>query len=385
MQKDILIITNYFPPEKGAAANRIFAMAKAYKQHGYKVSVVCPMPNYPYGKIFKNYNDKLEFKGIKIRRLWLYANNSKNKFLRLFSMLSFGLNLFLFLLFKSTPNKVIVQCSPLFVGFFAVLISKLKCKTIILNVSDLWPLAGFQMGILNKGYYYKLLERIESFNYKSADLVLGQSEEILTHIKTTLPEKNLFLYRNLPDFKTPKPIQKRSSKDIKIVYAGLLGVAQGVAKICQNIELPKNVFFDIYGDGPEAETINTVCKNNKQINLQGLVDRDKLHNVLMLYDYTLIPLTNRIYGSVPSKIFEYSKLGLPIIFFSEGEGNMLVQQYKLGFTLNDKDYKGLNTLLADLAKGRKSNLGHSNIAETAAEVFDFEAQFLKLLKITKTL
>ena len=58
MQKDILIITNYFPPEKGAAANRIFDMAKAYKNNGYEVLVVCPLPNYPKGKIFKAYKKK---------------------------------------------------------------------------------------------------------------------------------------------------------------------------------------------------------------------------------------------------------------------------------------------------------------------------------------
>ena len=119
-------------------------------------------------------------------------------------------------LFKKTPKKVIIQCSPLFVGFFAVLISKLKHKTIILNVSDLWPLAGLQMGILKKGFYYSLLERIERFNYKSARLILGQSEEILKHIKFILPKKNLCLYRNLPNFEVPKNFQAKNINEISL-------------------------------------------------------------------------------------------------------------------------------------------------------------------------
>ena len=389
MQKEILIITNYFPPEKGAAANRIFDMAKAYKSNDYEVLVVCPLPNYPKGSIFKGYKNKLvlseNIEGIEIKRLWLYASNSKKKFLRLISMISFGLNLFVYLLFKKTPKKVIIQCSPLFVGYFGVLISKLKRKTIILNVSDLWPLAGLQMGILKKGFYYNLLERIEYFNYRSARLILGQSEEILEHVKSIMPKKNLFLYRNLPNFIVPKKTQSKNIKEIKIVYAGLLGVAQGVANICEQITFPDNVTFDIYGDGPETKRIIALSNGNPQINYHGLIDRNELHNALINYDFTLIPLSNRIYGSVPSKIFEYSRLGLPIIFLSEGEGSDLVDKYRLGYTFKDNDFKSLNDLISDLANKNKKPLISSEIQKTAMKVFDFNIQFNKLLEKTNSI
>ena len=390
MQKEILIITNYFPPEKGAASNRIFDMANAYKNNDYKVLVVCPLPNYPKGKIFKAYKNKYvlteNIEGLEIKRLWLFASNSKNKFLRLLSMLSFGLNLFVYLLFKKTPKKVIIQCSPLFVGFFGVVISKLKRKIIILNVSDLWPLAGLQMGILKKGFYYNILERVERFNYKSARLILGQSKEILNHIKLIFPEKSFYLYRNLPNFKAPKNIQTKNLNEIKIVYAGLLGVAQGVANICENIKLPKNVIFDIYGDGPEVERIIEQSNENSQLNYHGLVNRDKLHKVLVHYNFTLIPLTNRIYGSVPSKIFEYSRLGLPIIFLSEGEGSELVDKYRLGYTLKDNDINGLNNLISNLANQTQTPLISSvEIRKNAIEAFDFNTQFKKLLETMNSL
>ena len=51
----ILIISNYFPPEIGAASNRIFLMAKSLKSELIDVEVACPFPNYPTGKIFPNY------------------------------------------------------------------------------------------------------------------------------------------------------------------------------------------------------------------------------------------------------------------------------------------------------------------------------------------
>jgi len=378
-KKEILIISNYFPPESGAAPNRIYTLATSLNKNNYKVTVVCPLPNYPFGKIFDThkgirYNKTIE-NNLTVYRLWLFASNSKNKFIRLFSMLSFAIHLFLFLLFKKTPEKVIIQCSPLFVGFFGVLVSKLKRKKIILNVSDLWPLAGFEMGLLNKGLYYSVLEKIELFNYTNSDLLLGQSQEILAHFKKKTSNKELFLYRNFPDFEIKKLQENTNTTPLKIVYAGLLGIAQGVLNICKKLNLPDNVEFHIYGNGPETTQITEYIKNKKNIIYHGSVERSVLHQELNTYDLTLIPLIKRIYGSVPSKIFEYARLGIPILYFSDGEGNDLVKKHQLGLTINSLDYNGLNNVITDLSDHKIILPKKEDILKTAAIEFNLEKQF----------
>ena len=220
--KDILIITSYFPPEIGAASNRIFHLAEGLEKRGFKVQVITPLPNYPTGKIFEAYKGKFKestFKNnITIHRLWIYASNSKNKLLRLFAMLSYGFSLVWFFLWNRIPKTVIVQSPPLLVAFTSMFFLRSKKRKLILNVSDLWPIAGLELGALKKNYSYKLLEKIEHFNYKKANLVLGQSQEILEHITKLFPEKETFLYRNYPNFEAPqlKPIQSSSNK-IKLV------------------------------------------------------------------------------------------------------------------------------------------------------------------------
>ena len=124
---------------------------------------------------------------------------------------------------------------------------------------------------------------------------------------------------------------------------------------------------------------------NTQIEYYGLINRDELHSKLIHYDFTLIPLTNRIYGSVPSKIFEYSRLGLPIIYLSEGEGSNLVNKYRLGYTIRDNDFKRLNSLISDLANQKKTLFKNSEIQQTSKGVFDFNNQFKKLLENTNSL
>ena len=51
-----------------------------------------------------------------------------------------------------------------------------------------------------------------------------------------------------------------------------------------------------------------------------MMERSELHKTLKRFDIAIVPLTTRIYGSVPSKIFEYGSLGFPILYFGGGEG-----------------------------------------------------------------
>jgi glycosyltransferase involved in cell wall biosynthesis len=376
MSKEILLISNYFPPEKGAASNRMYSVAEGLGNAGFKVKVVCPLPNYPTGKVFKEYSGRISSTEDatfgKIKRLWTWPSNSANKFVRLLSMVSFSLSLILFFIFSKTPKKVFIQYSPVFVGFTAVCLGRLFAKKIILNVSDLWPLAGLEMGILKKGTYYSLLQKMEKFCYKNAELIVGQSEEILQHISNYV-KKPTFLYRNVPNFGIPKIQETRSSNDIKIVYAGLLGVAQGIYGICQRISFPKNVNLHIYGAGPDMEKILKLKKEN--ISFYGELGRDELHRELQNYDIAFIPLIKRIYGSVPSKIFEYTRLGLPVLYAAGGEGGEIVKKESLGWVVPVNDLKALQDFINTVSVTDLKLFPKEDVQRNSVSAFNFHKQF----------
>ena len=382
--KKLMIITSYFPPEIGAASNRIFHLAEGLK-NDYNVSVVTPLPNYPTGNIFKDYKGKFSLKseenGISINRLWIYASVSKNKFLRLFAMLSYSFSLIWFFIWHKIPDKVIVQSPPLLVSFTCMFFLRSKKRKLILNVSDLWPSAGLELGALKEGFAYNTLKRLEAFNYKKADLILGQSNEILSHIKTITTKPELFLYRNFPEIEFPKLVANTLPEGkIKMVYAGLLGVAQGIYKLCKELDY-NGIELHIYGSGAEEEAIKNLIDSKKDLPLyfHGRVTRDELHRVLLDYDITIIPLLNRIYGSVPSKIFEYAKLGLPMLYFGGGEGEAVIKDNKLGWVAKESDYTDLNMVLSTI-KPEDLNLAlKTTIQDTARVEFDFKKQ-LEVLK-----
>ncbi len=388
--EDILIVSNYYPPEQGAAANRIEQLALKLQQNNYKVTVVCPLGNYPKGTLFPEYKGKFSVTemrdNITVKRLWIYPSVSKNLVVRIVSVLSFSLGLFFYLLFKKTPKKVVVQSPPLLLSFISVLVLSVKNKKIILNISDLWPMAALELGALKKGSFsHKCSLFLERFIYKKANLILGQSHEIITHIHSYFPEKKCFLYRNFPDHSVEEMTLKTTeNQPVKIFYAGLLGIAQGVLELCQNIDLKGlNIELHLFGDGAEKNEIEHLISTQKEqkIIFHGMMDRKALHEKLQTFDVAIVPLKTRIYGSVPSKIFEYAALGFPILYFGGGEGETIVHEHQLGWVVAVGNYQDLNQKLSLISGLTKAEIHQmkKRIFKEAQEAFDLENQMKELI------
>ena len=385
--KEILLVSNYFPPEGGAASNRMYAMAETLNERGYKTHVVCPLPNYPKGKVFDGFKGKIYsvsfLESLSISRLWVHPSNSRNKFVRLLSMVSFALSLAVFLIIKKTPKLVIVQYSPILVGFTAVFFSWILRKKLILNVSDLWPLAGLEMGLYRKGVTYSILERMERLCLNKSSLILAQSEEIEEHITTMGIKNKTMLYRNYPQFEPPAPLKEKTKVGISIVYAGLLGIAQGMYSICSTITIPEGITLHIYGSGPEAQSIESLHKSN--IKFHGEVTREQLHLELVEYDIAFIPLIRRIYGSVPSKIFEYTRLGIPVLFYAGGEGEQIVDKHALGWSVPAGNLVMLQEFLDTLTAERLVAFPKTSVQQKSISAFNFEDQFVRFIEAIECL
>ena len=388
--KEILIISNYYPPEKGAAANRIEQLSQSLFQNKYNVTVLCPLGNYPKGELFPEYKGKFsiteKLQNITVKRLWIYPSVSKNILKRTLSVLSFASMLFFYLLFKKTPHKVIVQSPPLLLSFISVLVLSFMRKKIILNVSDLWPLAAIELKALKKdSFSHKLSLFMERFIYSKATIIFGQSNEIITHIHSVFEKKECHLYRNFPEHPNQDlTFPTHVNEVIKIFYAGLLGVAQGVFELCKNIELQDlNIELHIFGDGPEKLLIENLIQENpqKKIFFHGMLERNTLHKKIESFDIAIVPLKTRIYGSVPSKIFEYSALGFPILYLGGGEGENIVLENNLGWIAKVGDFQSLNVTLIEISKMGKEPIQilKKQVFKVAESNFNLDCQIKDLI------
>ena len=348
----VLIVTERYWPEVGAAPSRLTNMAESLKRRKIDVDVLTALPNYPKGEIFDGYKGGL-FKtenqnGVNIFRYWLYATVSNKPLARILNMFSFAVMLWLFMFRFSrikSYDRIIIQTPSLVVATSAMLLfKKLYRKVCILNVSDIWPLTAVDMGVMNeKSGSFKFLAILERFLYRNADGILGQSQEILDHI-SCFPNKNkLFLYRNLQYYDFTENSRNKSNV-LKIVFSGMLGVAQDVYGIVRNIPFKDiGAEFHIFGGGKQLEEIQLWILENPNSNVyaHGFIPKEEISKRLSEMDVSIVPLATRIRGAVPSKIYDTLPQGLPILFCGGGEGAEFIESRKLGFISNPGDYGAL--------------------------------------------
>jgi glycosyltransferase involved in cell wall biosynthesis len=357
------IIGSFFPPEKGAAPSRLYKLAMLLQQHGYDVEVLAPMPNYPTGKIFDQYRGKLKvveiIQGIKTRRYWVYPTNSSHPAKRIVSMFSFVASLLLafpYLKWQRRAAVYIINTPPLPVGFIGVHLAKWCGATAIANISDVWPLTALEMGAMKQGGMYRFLEALERSIYARSDAWMTQSEEAMTHVKATASvARPQFLFRNL-DVNSPYQREQLplEGHPLKIVYAGLLGVAQGVFAICQHIDFRGlNAELHIYGNGHDRSLIEAWISSrpNCNIYLYDTIPKHEVPTMLAQHHVVLVPLSTRIYGAFPSKIFMGVAAGLPILFCGTGEGRAVIEQYGIGYGCDSADFEALTQNILRVQNG----------------------------------
>lgn len=344
------LLTQYYKPEMGAPQNRLYEMVRGLKELGNDVYIVTAMPNYPTGKIFPAYRGKIvcneQLDGIAVKRYWLYASNTRKIIPRIWNMVSFSCMALFSAVYlrKLHLDYLIVESPPLTLGIVGIWLAKIAKCQLITNISDIWPLSAKELGAISDGRLYRILERLEHHLYCSSHICMGQSQEIVDHVSSH-GGKNVYLFRNGVDpTRFPTSENKSIDSPIKLVYAGLLGFAQGIADICKSINFTEiGAEFHIYGAGGEQQEIEDYLLQHPKCGIyyHGVVSRQELPEELQKAHLTLVPLVKNIYGAVPSKIYESMAAGLPIMFIGEGEGAKIVVENNIGLVANAKDYSTL--------------------------------------------
>ena len=92
----ILFLTDNFPPEVNAPASRTFEHCRQWVKAGHRVTVITCAPNFPKGKVFDGYKNRLwqreRMEGIDVIRVWSYITANEGFSRRVLDYLSFMLS-----------------------------------------------------------------------------------------------------------------------------------------------------------------------------------------------------------------------------------------------------------------------------------------------------
>lgn len=368
----LLILTQYFPPEIGAPQNRLFELAVRLQQLGVQVSVLTAMPNYPQMEIHEGYKGKdyvyEEMEGIKVHRSSIYVSKDKSITSRLRNYFSFVISSIK--AGKKLDEKydfLMCESPPLFLGYSALRLAKKKKSKLIFNVSDLWPESAEKLGVVNNKFLLKMAYRLEEKLYKRSVLVTGQTQGICKNINLRFPDVKTYWLPNGVDlnYYDPKNVvsnQWRSKNgfsdfDFIFLYAGILGIAQGlevILKAAANFKLDNNIKFVLMGSGPEKEKLLKI-KSELDLNNVMIIDpvsKKEIPYILKSVNAAIIPLRrlDLFLGAIPSKVFESLAMELPILLGVDGEARELfITKGNCGIYFNPEDVHDLTTAITKIS------------------------------------
>lgn len=341
----LLILTQYFPPEVGAPQNRLFELALRLQTMGMRVEVLTAMPNYPQMKIYPEYvgikNRKEEISGLQVYRSSIFVSQSKSIIARLRNYFSF--------VFSSAKagrkiegdfDFLMCESPPLFLGYSAMYLSRKKKAKLIFNVSDLWPESAEKLGVVTNRRLLNLAYQLEAKIYRRSVLVTGQTKGICENIEKRFPTVETYWLPNGVDldYYDPSKIEKTgwrkknnfSDDDFILMYAGILGLAQGLEVILKAAEILKNetrIKFVFMGSGPcKDELLELQTKLNlSTIFFFETVTKREMPAILLEVNAAVIPLRKLelFKGAIPSKIFESLAMKLPLLLGVDGEARSL--------------------------------------------------------------
>jgi glycosyltransferase involved in cell wall biosynthesis len=366
----ILFLTQYFPPEVGAPQNRLFELAIRLKKKGADILVLTAMPNYPQMKVHEEYKGKCryyeEMNGLKVYRSWIFVSQRRSIFFRLLNYFSFVWSSFWAGWFRLRKfDYIFCESPPLFLGISAYLLKKLKGAKLIFNVSDLWPESAEKLGLVTNKTFLNISTKLEEFLYKKSEVITGQTQGIVSNISSRFPGKKVYWLPNgvdvdyyNPDFiKTDwRKENKFHDDDFILIYAGIIGHAQGLEVILHAANLLRNerdIKFIILGSGPEREkliNLKTEMNLDNVLFLETILKKD-MSSIIKAVDVSIIPLRkiDLFKGAIPSKIFESLAMKKPALLGVEGEAKELfIDQGKCGLFFEPENAEDLSEKILEL-------------------------------------
>jgi colanic acid biosynthesis glycosyl transferase WcaI len=362
----VLLLTQYFPPEIGAAQTRLFELGQELSNLGWEVEVLTALPNYPTGRVFEGYDitepvkevlGRLSIVRVPLRpaqqgfidRLMCYFS-----FVR--SAVRWGPQL------CAKPDVLFVESPPLFLGHAGVRLSRQWHAPMVFNVSDLWPESAKFMGVVKNRLLLAGAEALELSYYRRAALVTGTSDEIVESVRRRCPSTDAEVITNGvdidrfgPQFVDDEALSLLGGRDrVTFTYAGVMGLAQGlnqVLDIAAAVRDLNHVQFVLVGDGADRESLRRRIEgeNLHNVRLLRAQPKEKIPALLAASQVGFHVLKFAIPGAVPSKIYEAMASNLPILFAGGGEGARRVLKAGAGLAVPYGDVRGLEEAVRRLA------------------------------------
>lgn len=342
---------SYYPYDKGGGPLMRTGAVKYLRELEWKVNVV--MPNYTSSQvILENNITQIPFKNKHIQKLTSLLErigvyeDYLDKWIK---------DAFEYLKDKINKDDIIFATSGGELGMIklgSLLKKEINCKFVV-NFRD--PLNyGYMNGLRRDKKIHIGREKAHKKYITNADLILTSSEyysEVLKNRFVELSDKiynNYFGYIKRVDI---EQYQKVKSNKLRIAYAGIMSSTQKPELLYDAYQIMKdneNIELYFIGNRSNYKPLQSIV--NKNIHFIDYLPHDEfLKFMCENIDVGFVSLTNDYYGAcVPSKIYEYINLSLPILgALPIGDGMNIINDKNYGKSVFYKDIDKLSLIIKE--------------------------------------
>jgi glycosyltransferase involved in cell wall biosynthesis len=362
----IVLVTQWFDPEPFLKG---LAFAQGLVALGHDVEVITGFPNYPGGKLYPGYKQRLfrrqTYGAVRVLRVPLYPSHDSSGIRRALGYLSFGFSSFVVGgLLTRRPDVIYVYHPPLTTAVSGALLGAAKRAPFVLDIQDLWPDTLTATGMVSNDRLLRAVGGVCQWVYRKATriVVLSSGFKRVLVERDVAPDKIDVIF-NWFDGDKPEVTDQRLADDLRrgehfnVVFAGTMGKAQGLETVLEAAALladrEPSVRFVMVGGGIDVARLKALVRQRELTNVRFLprMSGKDVGTVLAVADTLLVHLRDDPLFSItiPSKTQAYLVAGKPLLMAVRGDATDLVKKAGCGITCPPGDPGALADAVVALA------------------------------------
>jgi lipopolysaccharide/colanic/teichoic acid biosynthesis glycosyltransferase/glycosyltransferase involved in cell wall biosynthesis len=361
----VLFVTQYWPPETGAAPARARHFALALARAGHEVRVVTGLPNHPSGVVRPGWEGRAGTRetaeGVVVERVWLHATPRKTALTRLWNHLTFAWSALPRALGGPRPDVVIATMPPLFLGVTAWLAARRHRAPMVADLRDDWPHAAVALGEMREGVATRLLDALSRFLQARSARVLAVTPGMRDRLAARgLDSGRIELLPNGADTELFRPETGRNGEPpagpLTVLYAGTHGLVHGMEALMDAAERLRDradLRFVLVGDGVAKPELERRARERRldRVAFRASVAPESLVALIHAADVCVATTRAGTFPgeTIPVKLFDYLACGRPVVAAVSGDAAAVVEASGGGVVVAPGDGVALADALVALA------------------------------------